>query len=75
MKLPVFVVDAFTAKAFCGNPAAVCLLENVSTWFRGAVPDSRFILSQIFPTKKKNQTHLFDFGSCSLSNDISIVHV
>lgn len=53
MKLPVFVVDAFTAKAFCGNPAAVCLLENVSTWFRGAVPDSRFILSQIFPTKKK----------------------
>ncbi|XP_045883136.1 phenazine biosynthesis-like domain-containing protein [Meles meles] len=28
MKLPVFVVDAFTAKAFCGNPAAVCLLEN-----------------------------------------------
>ncbi|XP_073734786.1 phenazine biosynthesis-like domain-containing protein isoform X2 [Callorhinus ursinus] len=28
MKLPVFVVDAFTAKAFHGNPAAVCLLEN-----------------------------------------------
>ncbi|XP_032279783.1 phenazine biosynthesis-like domain-containing protein isoform X1 [Halichoerus grypus] len=28
MKLPVFVVDAFTAKAFRGNPAAVCLLEN-----------------------------------------------
>ncbi|XP_032697775.1 phenazine biosynthesis-like domain-containing protein [Lontra canadensis] len=28
MKLPVFVVDAFTAKAFGGNPAAVCLLEN-----------------------------------------------
>ncbi|XP_076981232.1 phenazine biosynthesis-like domain-containing protein [Tamandua tetradactyla] len=28
MKLPVFVVDAFTTKAFRGNPAAVCLLEN-----------------------------------------------
>ncbi|XP_061037478.1 phenazine biosynthesis-like domain-containing protein isoform X2 [Eubalaena glacialis] len=28
MKLPIFIVDAFTAKAFRGNPAAVCLLEN-----------------------------------------------
>ncbi|XP_072484901.1 phenazine biosynthesis-like domain-containing protein isoform X2 [Notamacropus eugenii] len=28
MRLPVFVVDAFTGEAFRGNPAAVCLLEN-----------------------------------------------
>ncbi|XP_024417169.2 phenazine biosynthesis-like domain-containing protein isoform X1 [Desmodus rotundus] len=28
MKLPIFIADAFTAKAFYGNPAAVCLLEN-----------------------------------------------
>ncbi|XP_049711141.1 phenazine biosynthesis-like domain-containing protein isoform X3 [Elephas maximus indicus] len=28
MRLPLFIADAFTAKAFCGNPAAVCLLEN-----------------------------------------------
>ncbi|XP_040831791.1 phenazine biosynthesis-like domain-containing protein [Ochotona curzoniae] len=28
MKLPIFIADTFTAKAFCGNPAAVCLLEN-----------------------------------------------
>lgn len=28
MKLPIFVADAFTAKAFRGNPAAVCLLED-----------------------------------------------
>ncbi|XP_027696496.1 phenazine biosynthesis-like domain-containing protein isoform X2 [Vombatus ursinus] len=28
MKLPMFVVDAFTSEAFRGNPAAVCLLEN-----------------------------------------------
>ncbi|XP_069877080.1 phenazine biosynthesis-like domain-containing protein isoform X3 [Dipodomys merriami] len=28
MKLPIFIADAFTARAFCGNPAAVCLLEN-----------------------------------------------
>uniref|UniRef100_A0A8D0W525 Phenazine biosynthesis-like domain-containing protein n=1 Tax=Sus scrofa TaxID=9823 RepID=A0A8D0W525_PIG len=28
MKLPIFIADAFTAKAFRGNPAAVCLLEN-----------------------------------------------
>ncbi|KAM9617729.1 phenazine biosynthesis-like domain-containing protein isoform 1-T2 [Trichechus inunguis] len=28
MRLPIFIADAFTAKAFRGNPAAVCLLEN-----------------------------------------------
>nr|XP_048307576.1 phenazine biosynthesis-like domain-containing protein 1 isoform X2 [Myodes glareolus] len=28
MKLPIFIADAFTATAFRGNPAAVCLLEN-----------------------------------------------
>ncbi|XP_042122619.1 phenazine biosynthesis-like domain-containing protein isoform X2 [Peromyscus maniculatus bairdii] len=28
MKLPMFIVDAFTATAFRGNPAAVCLVEN-----------------------------------------------
>jgi PhzF family phenazine biosynthesis protein len=28
MKLPIFQVDAFTAKVFGGNPAAVCPLEQ-----------------------------------------------
>ncbi|XP_004632099.1 phenazine biosynthesis-like domain-containing protein [Octodon degus] len=28
MKLPLFIADAFTTKAFRGNPAAVCLLED-----------------------------------------------
>ena len=28
MGIPLFQVDAFTAKAFSGNPAAVCLLEE-----------------------------------------------
>lgn len=28
MKIPIYQVDAFTAKLFSGNPAAVCLLEN-----------------------------------------------
>ena len=27
-KLPIFTVDAFTASAFAGNPAAVMLLED-----------------------------------------------
>src|SRR5438045_6393098 len=27
MSLPLFVVDAFTARPFAGNPAAVCLLD------------------------------------------------
>ncbi|XP_007897242.2 phenazine biosynthesis-like domain-containing protein 1 isoform X1 [Callorhinchus milii] len=28
MQIPIFTVDTFTSKAFCGNPAAVCLLDN-----------------------------------------------
>ena len=27
-RVPIFVVDAFTERLFCGNPAAVCLLEK-----------------------------------------------
>lgn len=30
MEIPVYTVDAFTNLPFKGNPAAVCLLENVS---------------------------------------------
>ena len=30
MQIPIFTVDAFTNRPFSGNPAAVCLLENVS---------------------------------------------
>ncbi|XP_051009115.1 phenazine biosynthesis-like domain-containing protein isoform X2 [Acomys russatus] len=29
MKLPIFIADAFTVTAFRGNPAAVCLLEDI----------------------------------------------
>ena len=28
MKIPMYQVDAFTDKVFCGNPAAVCVLES-----------------------------------------------
>ena len=28
MSLPLFIVDAFTARPFAGNPAAVCLLDS-----------------------------------------------
>ena len=28
MRIPVFYVDAFTDRPFCGNPAAVCLLDS-----------------------------------------------
>lgn len=30
MEISVFIVDAFTDQPFRGNPAAVCLLEDVS---------------------------------------------
>lgn len=30
MEIPIYTVDAFTNLPFKGNPAAVCLLENVS---------------------------------------------
>jgi PhzF family phenazine biosynthesis protein len=39
MSLPLFMVDAFTAKPFAGNPAAVCLLRA------GEWPDSRWMQS------------------------------
>jgi PhzF family phenazine biosynthesis protein len=28
MKIPIFQVDAFTSSLFCGNPAAVCILDD-----------------------------------------------
>jgi len=34
MDIPYFHVDAFTGRAFTGNPAGVCLL---STWLADAV--------------------------------------
>jgi len=34
MKIPIYQVDAFTAKLFSGNPAAVCLLDH---WLDDAV--------------------------------------
>ena len=36
MSMPLFHVDAFTDRAFAGNPAAVCLLSE------GAAPDERW---------------------------------
>ena len=31
MPVPIYVVDAFTSRPFAGNPAAVCLLEELSS--------------------------------------------
>jgi predicted PhzF superfamily epimerase YddE/YHI9 len=28
MKIKIFKLDSFTNKHFCGNPAAVCILDN-----------------------------------------------
>lgn len=28
MRVPIFQVDAFTSRVFCGNPAAVCIVEQ-----------------------------------------------
>src|SRR4051794_31695405 len=36
MSMPLFHVDAFTDRAFAGNPAAVCLLPE------GTAPDERW---------------------------------
>lgn len=59
MKLPIFIADAFTAKAFRGNPAAVCLLENVSSIW-SAVPEILdFCRTKYFLKKKKNSPGLF----------------
>lgn len=36
MAIPCFQVDAFSARAFRGNPAAVCLLDRAkaATWMQ-----------------------------------------
>lgn len=41
MKIPIFQVDAFTAAAFRGNPAGVCLLENPAPpeWMQAAAAE------------------------------------
>src|SRR5262245_59175985 len=41
MTVPIFQVDAFTDKAFGGNPAAVCLLneERTSDWMRSVAAE------------------------------------
>nr|WP_280527129.1 PhzF family phenazine biosynthesis protein [Geobacillus subterraneus] len=28
MRIPIYIVDAFTARSFVGDPAAVCLLPQ-----------------------------------------------
>ena len=41
MSIPIFQVDAFTAKPFAGNPAAVCLLkeEGEASWMQSVAAE------------------------------------
>ena len=41
MSIPIFQVDAFTAKPFAGNPSAVCLLkeEGEADWMQSVAAE------------------------------------
>ncbi|XP_075389778.1 phenazine biosynthesis-like domain-containing protein [Tenrec ecaudatus] len=64
MKLPIFIADAFTAKAFRGNPAAVCLLENKLDEDMHQNIAREMNLSETAFIRKLNPTDDFKQSSC-----------
>jgi hypothetical protein len=68
MKLPIFIADAFTATAFRGNPAAVCLLERVSTRFSRAMPELPDVCRALDICKRHEAIlRVCHFGLCSVT--------
>ena len=55
MSVPIFQVDAFTAKPFAGNPAAVCLLkeEGEADWMQSVAAEMN-LSETAFLTPQKN---------------------
>ena len=55
MSVPIFQVDAFTAKPFAGNPAAVCLLkeESEADWMQSVAAETN-LSETAFLTPQKN---------------------
>lgn len=55
MKTKIFIVDAFTSKAFGGNPACVCLLKNPKseTWMQQVAAEMN-LSETAFLVKKKD---------------------
>lgn len=64
MKLPIFIADAFTARAFRGNPAAVCLLENKLDEDLHQKIAREMNLSETAFIRKLNPTDNFTQSSC-----------
>ncbi|XP_036192799.1 phenazine biosynthesis-like domain-containing protein isoform X3 [Myotis myotis] len=64
MKLPIFIADAFTAKAFRGNPAAVCLLENKLDEDMHQKIAREMNLSETAFIRKLNPSDSFSQSSC-----------
>ncbi|KAM4852648.1 phenazine biosynthesis-like domain-containing protein isoform 2-T5 [Thomomys bottae] len=64
MKLPIFIADAFTARAFRGNPAAVCLLDNEleNDTYQNIAKEMN--LSETAFVQKLNPTDNFTQSSC-----------
>ena len=59
MKIPMFQVDAFTNSVFCGNPAAVCVLDH---WLEDkvlqAIAAENNLSETAFVVAKKDRYHL-----------------
>uniref|UniRef100_A0A8D2ATN7 Phenazine biosynthesis like protein domain containing n=1 Tax=Sciurus vulgaris TaxID=55149 RepID=A0A8D2ATN7_SCIVU len=64
MKLPIFIADAFTARAFRGNPAAVCLVENKLDEDMHQKIAQEMNLSETAFIRKLNPTDNFTQSSC-----------
>ena len=56
MKLPIFTVDAFTAKPFAGNPAAVIILqEPIKESIMQSIADEINLAETAFVMKEKDK--------------------
>lgn len=64
MQLSIFLVDAFTDKAFHGNPAAVCLLESELDEDLYQKIAAEMNLSETAFIQKKSHTDNFSTSSC-----------
>lgn len=56
IRAPIYVVDAFTNKQFCGNPAAVCILpEWISDDLLNAIAKENNLPVTAFLVREENK--------------------
>lgn len=62
--IPIYIVDAFTCKAFGGNPAAVCLLnEDISDELKQSIAAEMRLSETAFVTRECSGGQSFEHGT------------